>query len=349
MMNPTIRVGVWSTGRISRSAIRAISANNALELVTVYTHSKDRRGVDAGELSGSGPCGVITGGREQFFAAQPDCALYLRDGFDIEEVAALLNAGINVITTRSEFFDAFTMAPAQKEPLVAACSAGQASLYATGSSPGFSTALLPLVLTNLSSRPTRIIIDEFADIAASTTPSMITDVMGFGRPCPEAFDPRGAAHMTQGFQPALAGLAHALGTQVIETTASGSYAATAVDVPLADGQVLKAGTLGAQRISLLARCEHLVIEFNTHWFCSRTLEPNWETRDNGWRIQVEGDTPVDVSVAFPQGPQSFADQMSGLTAHPAVNAISFVCSAPAGIIDATSRHIPAPHYNAINA
>jgi 4-hydroxy-tetrahydrodipicolinate reductase len=61
------------------------------------------------------------------------------------------------------------------------------------------------------------------------------------------------------------------------------------------------------------------------------LDRDWYLGDSGWRIQIQSDTPLDVKIEFPKGPQSHADQMSSLTAHPAVNAIPHVLKAKPGI------------------
>jgi 4-hydroxy-tetrahydrodipicolinate reductase len=51
----------------------------------------------------------------------------------------LLNAGINTINTRSEFFSPQGMDTGLRQRIEAACGKGGASLFATGCSPGFFT------------------------------------------------------------------------------------------------------------------------------------------------------------------------------------------------------------------
>lgn len=75
-----------------------------------------------------------------------------------------------------------------------------------------------------------------------------------------------------------------------------------------------------------------VLRFRANWYCSRQIrDTDWNLRDSGWRIQVEGDTPLDVSISFPVAPEDFAGYSPGLTAHRQVNAIPAVCEAPPGI------------------
>ena len=51
----------------------------------------------------------------------------------------------------------------------------------------------------------------------------------------------------------------------------------------------------------------------------------------GWRVQVLGDTPLDVGIRFPVEPDRYPEVSPGFTAHPAVNAVPVVCDASPGI------------------
>jgi 4-hydroxy-tetrahydrodipicolinate reductase len=61
------------------------------------------------------------------------------------------------------------------------------------------------------------------------------------------------------------------------------------------------------------------------------LEPAWDLRETGWRVQVLGDTPLDVEIRFPVEPDRYSQVSPGFTAHPTVNAVSVVCEAEPGI------------------
>ena len=54
-------------------------------------------------------------------------------------------------------------------------------------------------------------------------------------------------------------------------------------------------------------------------------------RESGWRVLVEGDTPLRVDISYPVAPEDYADFTPGLTAHRPVNAIPAVCAAAPGI------------------
>ena len=102
---------------------------------------------------------------------------------------------------------------------------------------------------------------------------------------------------------------------------------------------IPAGTVGGQRVVVtgLHRGEPL-LRFRSNWFVTTDLEPSWELRSDGWRVLVEGDTPLDVAISFPIPPQERQLTLPRLTAHRPVNAIPYVCAAPPGIV--TTADLP---------
>jgi 4-hydroxy-tetrahydrodipicolinate reductase len=76
--------------------------------------------------------------------------------------------------------------------------------------------------------------------------------------------------------------------------------------------------------------------FTTTWFVSTDVETTdgeeWEFRTpSGWHIVLQGDCPLDVSISFPVAEEHYAEMTPGLTANRPVNAVPYVCEAPAGI------------------
>jgi 4-hydroxy-tetrahydrodipicolinate reductase len=271
---------------------------------------------------------------DDLIATEPDCVLYMQEGYDIDDMCRLLESGINLITTRSEFFFAKQMNPEYRERIEAACQKGKSSLFATGSSPGFSTTVLPMAMAYMSRRLDCLTIDEFADIPASTTPEMITKIMGFGQPEPKEFSQQTLDHVSQGFAQSLAAVADGFGLAVDKFEAKGEFALAKNPVTIPGGIVLDKGTVAGQRISVMGmRNGKPVLQFRANWYCTKDIDKDWELNDSGWRVRVEGDAPMDVNITFPKpaSAEQYADQMSGLTAHPAVNAISAVCEAAPGI------------------
>ncbi len=330
----TYRVVQWAAGRIGQSAMRATIRHPNLELVGLHVHSESKEGRDAGELCGLDPVGIkATRDIQAVLDLKPDCVFYMQEGFDLDDMCQLLEAGINIVTTRTEFYYPKSMNPDHRDRLEAACRKGGTSLFATGSSPGFSTAVLPVAMTFMSRRLDCLTIDEFADIPASTSPSMITDVMGFGQPEPEEFNPYILEHIAGGFAQSLEAFADAVGLAIDKFETVGEFAQTNSPVTIPDGTVLETGTVAGQRITVCGmRGGKPVLRFRANWYCTKDLNRDWELNDNGWRVMVEGDTPMRVDIGFPLAPdQSFEHHMSGLTAHPAVNTVSYVCEAAPGI------------------
>ena len=176
------RVVQWATGNIGTHSLRAVLAHPDLELVGLYVYSEDKAGRDAGELCGVGPTGVrATREADEILALQPDCVLYMGDRADVDVLCRLLESGANVVSTRSEFHNPDRLEPETRRRIEDACAKGGSSLHSTGSSPGFITEALPLVLTSLQRRLDHLLIEEFADMSSRNSPELIFDLMGFGR------------------------------------------------------------------------------------------------------------------------------------------------------------------------
>ncbi|WP_442799972.1 hypothetical protein [Nocardia sp. NBC_01730] len=64
---------------------------------------------------------------------------------------------------------------------------------------------------------------------------------------------------------------------------------------------------------------------------ARDLDPDWELRDTGWHVIVDGDAPLDVDLRFPISLDQLGAVSPGYTANRAVNAVPAVCTAAPGI------------------
>lgn len=334
------RVVQWATGNIGTRALRSILRHPGLELVGVLVHDPAKAGVDAGDLCGEDPVGVVaTTDPAAVLALAPDCVVHMGRVWDAAEIARLLGAGINVVTTRGEPEAGGARLPEEERALLRdACTRGDASLYATGSSPGFVTDPLPLALLSLQRDFERLEIDEFADLSQRDSPHLLFEQMGFGRdPASFSGDAR-AQHFGREFSTTLAELAAAAGRPVDDWAVAGEVAVAAADVELAAGP-LRAGTVAAQRTAVtgLAAGEP-VVRFRATWYCTRAVEPAWDLRDTGWRLQVHGDPPLDVQITFPVPVAELGAMTPSITANRPVNAVPFVCAARAGIL--TSRDLP---------
>jgi hypothetical protein len=326
------RVIQWATGNIGARALRAVIEHPELELAGLWVSTAEKAGRDAGELAGLGPCGIIaTNSVDEMVATPADCVLYMPQGTDIDALCRLLASGKNVVTTRGDFHHPRGMDAEVRTRIEAACAEGGTSIHSTGSSPGFSTEVLILPLISLSRRLDCVTIDEFADMASRDSPMMIFQIMGYGAPLGE-FDQRKVNYVKHDFAASLAQIADAIGVKFDEWTAFGELSAANNRTEIAAG-VIDAGTVAAQRITISGMSDGKpVLRFRANWYCSRDIDrADWELRESGWRIRVEGDTPLDVSISFPVAPEDYAAFTPGLTGHRAVNAVAAVCEASPGI------------------
>ncbi|HWE55475.1 MAG TPA: hypothetical protein VG435_08170 [Acidimicrobiales bacterium] len=339
MLTAMHRVVQWATGNIGTYSLKAVIGHPRLELAGVYVYSADKEGRDAGQLCGLDPVGVLaTRDVDAILRLGADCCLYMGDRPDYDAIAGLLESGCNVVTTRSEFAHPAGMDATARQRIEEACRKGQASIHSTGSSPGFITEALPFVLAGLERRLDSLTIDEFADMSSRNSPELIFRLMGFGR------DPAGfsnehmARHTSLAFGPSLTMTAEALGLAVDEIVATGEVAVAGSDFEIAAGRV-PAGSIAGQRITVDARHHGRTrLRFRSNWYLTADLQPQWDVRETGWRVQVDGDLPLDVSVRFPVAPEDWAATSRAVTANRPVNAIPYVCAAGPGIV--TTADLP---------
>jgi 4-hydroxy-tetrahydrodipicolinate reductase len=327
----TLRVVQWATGNIGRRSLRQVIEHPDLELVGLYVYAEAKAGRDAGELCGVAPVGVTaTQDVDEIVGLGADCVLYMGDRVDVDVLCRLLASGANVVTTRGEFHRPASMDSDVRARIEAACDEGATSIHSTGSSPGFITEALPLVLLSLQRRFEGLVIDEFADVSSRNSPELLFDVMGFGKD-PAVFDQRRWAHGAASFGPSLSAVGDAIGLPIDSVDSTGEVAVARHDVAIAAGTV-PAGTVAAQRMVVTGRRGgEPLLTFRANWYCATEVEPAWDLRGTGWRVVVDGDTPLDVSIGFPVEPERYADTTPNFTANRPVNAIRYVVAAEPGI------------------
>ena len=330
------RVVQWATGNVGARALRRVAEHPGLDLVGVWVHSAAKAGRDAGELCGLPPLGIAaTNSIDDIIALRPDCVLHMPHMMNIDEVCRLLESGANVITTRTEFQNPDSLDPAIRDKVEAACRRGNSSLHGTGVSPGFITEAMPIVLASNQRRLDCLTIWEFGDNTSRNSPEMLFEVMGFGKP-PGPVSQGQLDHLRDAFGPSLGLVAKAMGVPFDSVEVSGAQGIARRDTQIAAG-LIPAGTVAAMRTVVTGlRGGKPLMRFIATWYVSSDVDTpgaeDWQFRESGWRVLVEGDCPLDIAITYPVAPEDYAEMTPGLTAHRPVNAIPYVCAAAPGIV-----------------
>lgn len=116
----SLRVIQWATGSVGVAAIKGVLQHPELELVGCWVHSAAKSGKDVGEIIGSPPLGVIaTNSIDDVLALDADAVIYAPLLPSVDEVAALLRSGKNVVTPLGWFY------PSERRPPTGSRRAGR--------------------------------------------------------------------------------------------------------------------------------------------------------------------------------------------------------------------------------
>lgn len=351
MKKNKLRVVVIGTGNVAGISIRTLQGRADVELVGVWGRSK-HIGIDAGLLDTDTACGVvITDKKADILALEPDCAvmaLNVRDPRQAQDINGawfieLLEHGINVVTASD---GGLVYPPAHVDQsyvarLEAAAKKGNATFYMNGQEPGFVEHMAMLCAT-LSNTIKRITSYELFNYSTVKVREEMSFVFGFDEPIDKI-----AVLQMQGVQLSIWGnpitnVAHKLGYTVERYEESYEKRVTDRDLRVGFG-VIEAGKVAAVRIrtsAIVAGKEAIVVE-HVNRMCA-DIAPEWEKADTVgcMRIRIEGDPNVSMecSVGDPNKPEELGYDGYLMTAMRIVNAIPFVCAAPAGIT--TFRDLP---------
>lgn len=353
MSSTKYRVIQWATGNTGQRALREVIRNPLLELAGVLVYDPAKSGVDAGDLCGEGSTGVLASSdRDAVLKTEADCVVYMpratgmgltRAGLTqdelVEDVVALLESGKNIVTTVSDLFAGGSrLSDANRARVLEAAMSGNASVWASGSDPGFITETLMLALLSVQRRVDLIEIEEFGDLSHRPSPHMVLEQMRFGKPLSE-FDPeRRKNHLFGEYQPPLSVLADIAGFAIDEWTPEGGVAAAKENLTIVAGEI-KAGTAAAQRIIINGRSAGVDrIRFTQYGFVAMDVDPDWGLQPTGWRVRIHGDAPFNISMPFPVPLDDLASFVPAYNANGPVNAIPYICEAPCGIL--TTEDLP---------
>jgi hypothetical protein len=338
----TYRVVQWATGNAGRPALAGIINHPDLELVGLWVHSPDKVGRDAGELCGLPPVGVTaTSDGDEIIALKPDAVSHmatgdLRPGEAVAEMARLLEAGINVVSTSvvSLIYPPAVQIGGLRDRLDAACQAGGASCYTNGIDPGFANDLLPLVLTGVCERIDSVRVTENLNYDTYDQAEVLFSTMGFGQPLdatPLLLLP-GALALAWG--PVVHLIAAGLGVEVDEIEEWHERRPAARTFEIAAGTV-EEGTMAGLRFEvrgMIGGKPRIVIEHVTR--LDDAVAPDWPQPPGhgGYLVEIDGSPRLrcELHMEGEDGDHNSAGLL--VTAMRLLNAIPAVCEAPPGLL-----------------
>jgi hypothetical protein len=331
----TYRVVQWTTGNVGMRSVQAVVANPGLELIGCYAWSADKVGRDVGELCGMEPLGIVaTDDVDALLALQPDCVVYNSKWPDVEEMARILEAGINVVATAG-FITGHALGQGRQR-LQAACATGQSSIFGSGMNPGFAN-LLALVSAGICDRVDSITMLESVDSTGYDSPDTEQSV-GFGRPIDDPDLGGRVAQATAVFGDAVWMMADALALDLDEVRCDAVFAQTTAPIDLGSWTIEAGCVAGVSASWKGIHEDRTVIDLKVMWRKGRTLDPDWKI-EHGYVVEIEGRPNVRTKLTIAPPADFVAHSMIDymvlgmiITALPAINAIPAVCDAKPGIV-----------------
>ena len=330
------KVVQWTTGNVGRQAVRAVIARPDLELVGVFARNPSKIGRDAADLCGmENLTGVVaTGSAEELLALRPDCVIHTPLHLDVDELAGIFRAGVNVVTT-SEFVTGTSIGGDATATLQSAAESGDVTLFGSGINPGLAQ-LFASVSAGISQDVRRITVTESADVAMFATDPNVAAV-GWGKSRGAEGHNAAVEAATAVFADALEMLADLVGLTLEERRCSIEFAHATEDLDVPGMIILNDHVAGMdiRWVGLVDGIERLSIQ--VLWVIGDRIEPAWPV-ELGYVVEVAGDPNVRIKLdLWPDGDlaamgvDEFREIGMRITAVPAVNAIPTVCAAGAGI------------------
>jgi 2,4-diaminopentanoate dehydrogenase len=338
MQTKRYRVAQWGTGHTGRRSLQTVIEHPRYDLVGVYVYSDHKAGRDAGDIAGiDKKTGVIATKKiEDIISAKPDCVIYmpLLDHTSTDDICQLLESGINIVSTTTEFFHPPTMDSERRRRIEEACQRGKSSLYETGPGPGFIGVNFPLVATLLMRRLDAVKITQFADLSGRNSPDFIRKFFGIDRTTDMS---EVAARSKPSDGASLRQLADAIGCPLDDVTTSARSAVAKVTTKILT-TTIEAGTVGAWTMDVVGlRDGKPFLTFSRTMYVTKELDPQWKLGDTGWHVDVQGDAPLDIDIRFAK--ENYDQISPGYNAHIAVNSVAGVCDAKPGIRATDELHL----------
>jgi hypothetical protein len=335
-----LRVVQWGVGNTGKVALNAILQSDLLDLVGVWVHNPAHHGRDAAHLAGlDEPVGVIAcGDYDSVVASRPDCVCYMasdrgRHDEVIDDLCALLSAGINVVaTTLPLLVHPAGDGPDVQHRLEEACAAGGSTFFGTGIEPGFMADALVLHLTSLSRDITGIHVQEAMDVSGYRVKEWRS---GLGADVTTDAARYVPGHIARSWMGPMRMLACGLGVDLGRVYEEREIAAAGHEFTVAAGtygpnqaaalHFRVIGEVGGAPMFVIEHCYRLLDDVRPDW--PRPIDPDRRTS----RIRITGNPDISVDVALGGADLDATGQGVLGTAMRAVNAIPVVVAAHPGV------------------
>lgn len=335
MSNRPLRIVQWTTGKVATQSIKAILDRPELELVGLYAFSKQKVGQDVGDLIQLGrKLGIAaTDDIAALLALRPDCIMYMPLHPNVDELARLLRAGVNVVTTAS-FLTGRGYGEKARQHLEAAAQAGGVSLFGSGINPGWVDALVSTA-SSLCREVHLVKVTESFNIGLWAGDAN-QDELGWGRPANDPEHAKAVEMATIPFGDAVEAIAKMFHFTLDDVRCEVAFAHATEDLDI-PGRVVKKGTVAGIISKWLGIAgDHRVIELNVQWVLSEEIEPAWDIA-MAYLIEVNGTPQLKLRVeVLPTDMDLPIEELvatgSIITASPVVNAIASVVAARPGIV-----------------
>ncbi|KUH67684.1 dihydrodipicolinate reductase [Mycolicibacterium novocastrense] len=326
----TIRVVQWTTGQVAQAAVRAVLAQPGLELVGCYAWSEGKVGKDVGQLCGIPPLGIsATSDIDTILALKPDVVLYMPMAPNLDEMALLLEAGVNVISTAG-FITGHSFGEHERQRLHDAAVRGGVSLYGSGINPGLAS-VIALVSAAACREVDRITIHEAVDCTPYESPETWL-ALGFGSPP----DTPGLIDMMRqrisAFEDAIEMMAGALHVELDEVRFTPQLGVATKHLDLGYMEISEGTVCGMKAMFQGMKADRPLLEMDLLWRLGDAMEPDWPI-EHGYVMEISGVPNIRVRYE-PVFGGAEEEYVAAPTANPAVNAIPAVVAANPGLVTA---------------
>ena len=236
--------------------------------------------------------------------------------------------------------------PEWRAQLEAAATKGNATLYASGIEPGFAGDQLPLTLMTMSDTVRSVRIQEIFRYDGYPVTFVMFDVFGFGKPMEYQAIMSMPGVQSGSWGPPVRMIADRLGVELDEIRETYEKVVTPRTLEVAAGTI-EAGTVGAVRfetIGVVDGRDAIVIEHVNRM--AGDLAPEWPTAVTRRHVPDRGrGQPRPARASSPSGnPATASDDGMVATTMRLVNAIPYVCDAPAGLTSSLELPLTTPKH-----